>query len=147
MLTEDQNIVEVDVLGAIQPKEPGEYLFFNNKPDEAVQQVAETAMREIVGKKMDYVLYEGRGDIAARVRVDAKSLDRYKGWHHGHGREHAKCPAARAGANRASTMPYAKQDRERLKNEGEAYANDIVPKAKGPRSGSADGRGQRTSNG
>ena len=80
MLTEDQNIVEVMFSVQYNLKSPEEYLFFNNKPDEAVQQVAETAMREIVGKsKMDYVLYEGRGDIAARVRVLMQQiLDRYK---------------------------------------------------------------------
>lgn len=133
MLTEDQNIVEVMFSVQYNLKSPEEYLFFNNKPDEAVQQVAETAMREIVGKsKMDYVLYEGRGDIAARVRVLMQQiLDRYKAGITvtGVNMQNAQPPEqVQASFNDAVR---AKQDRERLKNEGEAYANDIVPKAKG----------------
>lgn len=61
-------------------KDPEDYLFSNRHPDEAVKQAAETAMREIVGKnKMDYVLYEGRADIAARAtKLMQGILDRYK---------------------------------------------------------------------
>ncbi len=133
MLTEDQNIVEVMFSVQYNLNSPEEYLFFNNRPDDAVQQVAETAMREVVGKsKMDYVLYEGRGDIAARVRVLMQQiLDRYKAGITvtGVNMQNAQPPEqVQASFNDAVR---AKQDRERLKNEGEAYANDIVPKAKG----------------
>ncbi len=133
MLTQDQNIVEVLFSVQYTLKSPEEYKFNNKSPDEAVQQVAETAMREVVGKsKMDFVLYEGRGDIAARVRVLMQQiLDRYKTGIQitGVNMQDAQPPEQVQAS--FSDAVRAKQDRERLKNEGEAYANDIVPKAKG----------------
>jgi len=133
MLTQDQNIVDVQFAVQYTLKSPEEYLFNNRAPDEAVRQVAETAMREIVGRsKMDYVLYEGRGEIAARAKVlMQKILDRYT------------TGIAVSTVNLQNAQPpeqvqgsfddavRAKQDKERLKNEGEAYANDILPKARG----------------
>ena len=133
MLTEDQNIVDVQFAVQYTLKSPEEYLFNNRNADEAVRQVGETAMREIVGKsKMDFVLYEGRGDIAARATVlMQRILDRYK------------TGILISSVNLQNAQPpeqvqasfddavRAKQDLQRLKNEGEAYANDILPKAKG----------------
>lgn len=133
MLTQDQNIVDVQFAVQYTLKSPEEYLFNNRMPDEAVRQVAETAMREIVGRsKMDYVLYEGRGEIASRAKIlMQKILDRYT------------TGIAISTVNLQNAQPpeqvqgsfddavRAKQDKERLKNEGEAYANDILPKARG----------------
>jgi membrane protease subunit HflK len=133
MLTEDQNIVEVMFSVQYNLKSPEEFKFNNKNPDEAVQQVAETAMREVVGKsKMDYVLYEGRGDIVARVRTQMQAmLDRYKtGIQITQVNMQDAQPPEPVQASFSDAV-RAKQDRERLKNEGEAYANDIVPKAKG----------------
>ncbi len=133
MLTEDQNIVDVQFAVQYILKSPEEFLFNNRDPQEAVRQVAETAMREIVGKsKMDFVLYEGRADIGARAKLLMQSiLDRYKT-----GiqistvtMQNAQPPEQVQGS--FDDAVRAKQDRERLKNEGEAYANDILPKAKG----------------
>jgi membrane protease subunit HflK len=133
MLTEDQNIVDVQFAVQYTLSSPEEYKFNNRDPDEAVRQVAETAMREVVGKsKMDFVLYEGRGDIAARVKALMQQiLNRYK------------TGILVMTVNLQNAQPpeqvqasfddavRAKQDRERLKNEGEAYANDILPRARG----------------
>jgi membrane protease subunit HflK len=133
MLTEDQNIVEVMFSVQYTLKSPEEFKFNNKNPDEAVQQVAETAMREVVGKsKMDFVLYEGRGDIVARVRTQMQAmLDRYKtGIQITQVNMQDAQPPEQVQASFSDAV-RAKQDRERLKNEGEAYANDIVPKAKG----------------
>lgn len=133
MLTEDQNIVDVQFAVQYTLKSPEEFLFNNREPDEAVRQVAETAMREIVGKsKMDFVLYEGRSDIGARAKLLMQQiLDRYKA-----GvlistvtMQNAQ-PPEQVQASFDDAV-RAKQDRERLKNEGEAYANDILPKARG----------------
>src|SRR5207248_706424 len=64
MLTDDENIVDLQFAVQYLIKDPTEYLFFNRNPDDTVMQVAESAMREIVGKsKMDFVLYEGREQI------------------------------------------------------------------------------------
>lgn len=133
MLTEDQNIVDVQFAVQYTLKSPEEFLFNNRSPDEAVRQVAETAMREIVGKsKMDFVLYEGRGDIAARAKVlMQRILDRYKtGILISIVNLQNAQPPDQVQASFDDAL-RAKQDRERLKNEGEAYANDILPKAKG----------------
>ena len=133
MMTEDQNIVDVQFAVQYTLKSPEEYLFNNRSPDEAVRQVGETAMREIVGKsKMDFVLYEGRGDIAARAKVLMQQiLDRYKtGILISIVNLQNAQPPEQVQASFDDAV-RAKQDRERLKNEGEAYANDILPKAKG----------------
>ena len=133
MLTEDQNIVDLQFAVQYTLKSPEEFLFNNKDPAEAVRQVGETAMREIVGKsKMDFVLYEGRGDIAARTRVLMQQiLDRYK------------TGILISIVNLQNAQPpeqvqksfddvlRANQERERLKNEGQAYANDILPRASG----------------
>ncbi len=133
MLTEDQNIVDVQFAVQYTLKSPEEYLFINRNPDEAVRQVGETAMREIVGKsKMDFVLYEGRGDIAARAKLLMQQiLDRYRtGIQISIVNLQNAQPPEQVQASFDDAV-RAKQDRERLKNEGEAYANDILPKTKG----------------
>ncbi|MBL8525059.1 MAG: FtsH protease activity modulator HflK [Betaproteobacteria bacterium] len=133
MLTEDQNIVDVQFAVQYTLKSPEEFLFNNRNPDEAVRQAAETAMREIVGRsKMDFVLYEGRGDIAARAKVLMQQiLDRYKtGILISIVNLQNAQPPEQVQASFDDAV-RAKQDRERLKNEGEAYANDILPKARG----------------
>jgi modulator of FtsH protease HflK len=133
MLTEDQNIVDVQFAVQYLLKSPEDFLFKNRSPDEAVRQVAETAMREVVGRsKMDFVLYEGRGEIAARVKVlMQKILDRYNtGISISNvNLQNAQPPEQVQGS--FDDAVRAKQDKERLKNEGEAYANDIIPKARG----------------
>ncbi len=137
MLTEDQNIVDVQFAVQYILTSPEEFLFnnvFDNKSDEnAVRQVAETAMREVVGgSKMDFVLYEGRGDIASRVKsLMQKILDRYKAGIQIStvNLQNVQPPEQVQGS--FDDAVRAKQDKERLKNDGESYANDIVPKSRG----------------
>jgi modulator of FtsH protease HflK len=133
MLTEDQNIVDVQFAVQYTLRSPEDFLFNNKDPKEAVKQVAETAMREIVGKsKMDFVLYEGRADIGARAKILMQSLlDRYKT-----GIQISTVTMQNAQPPQPVQASFddavrAKQIREQLKNEGEAYANDILPKARG----------------
>ena len=133
MLTEDQNIVDVQFAVQYTLKNPEQYLFNNKDPKEAVRQVAETAMREIVGKsKMDFVLYEGRGDIAARTKLLMQQiLDRYAtGIQISIVNLQNAQPPEQVQASFDDAL-RAKQDLERLKNEGQAYANDILPRARG----------------
>ncbi|MDE2440746.1 MAG: FtsH protease activity modulator HflK, partial [Betaproteobacteria bacterium] len=80
MLTDDENIVNIQFAVQYILKDPVEYLFNNRSPDEAVMGAAETAVREIVGKsKMDFVLYEGREQIANQAsKLMQDILDRYK---------------------------------------------------------------------
>ncbi len=133
MLTQDQNIVDVQFAVQYTLKSPEEFLFNNKDPKEAVRQVAETAMREIVGKsKMDFVLYEGRGDIAARTKLLMQQiLDRYKTGVQISIVNLQNAQPPEQVQNSFDDAVRAKQDRERLKNEGESYANDILPRAKG----------------
>jgi modulator of FtsH protease HflK len=133
MLTEDQNIVDVQFAVQYTISSPEDYLFSNTKPDDTVRQVAETAMREIVGKsKMDFVLYEGRTDIGVRSKkLMQVILDRYKtGINISTVTMQNAQPPAEVQAS-FDDVVRAKQFREQLKNEGEAYANEIVPRAKG----------------
>ncbi|MBI1398430.1 MAG: FtsH protease activity modulator HflK [Betaproteobacteria bacterium] len=133
MLTDDENIVDLQFAVQYILKDPTEYLFDNRNPDEAVRQVAESAIREIVGKsKMDYVLYEGREQIAVQARdLIQKIIDRYKlGVTISQITMQNAQPPEQVQAAFADAVK-ANQDRERQKNEGEAYANDVVPKARG----------------
>ena len=133
MLTDDENIIDIQFAVQYTLKDPEDYLFNNRSPDDAVRQVAESVMSEIVGKsKMDYVLYEGRADVAARATKQIQdALDRYKT-----GisisrvtLQNAQPPQEVQGA--FDDAVKAGQDRERLKSEGQAYANDVIPKARG----------------
>src|SRR5688572_11261577 len=80
MLTEDENIVEIKFAVQYRLSDARAYLFESKNPSEAVVQVAETAVREVVGKmKMDAALAEERDQIAPRVRALMQTiLDRYK---------------------------------------------------------------------
>lgn len=133
MLTDDENIVDLQIAVQYVLKDPTEYLFNNRFPDESVKQVAESAIREIVGKsKMDSVLYEGREGIAINARkLIQETLDRYKtGISISQVTMQNAQPPEQVQAAFADAVK-ASQDRERQRNEGEAYANDVVPKARG----------------
>lgn len=133
MLTDDENIVNIQFAVQYILKDPVEYLFNNRHPDDAVMGAAETAVREIVGKsKMDYVLYEGREQIATQAaKLTQDILDRYQS-----GILISKVTMQNAQPPEQVQAAFddavkAGQDRERQKNEGQAYANDVIPKAKG----------------
>ncbi|HQT01070.1 MAG: HflK protein [Hydrogenophilales bacterium 16-64-46] len=133
MLTDDENIIDLQFAVQYILKDPVDFLFVNRAPEDTVLQVAETAMREIVGKnKMDYVLYEGRADIAARAKVLMQNiLDRYKtGISVSQVTLQNIQPPEQVQAAFDDAVK-AGQDRERLKNEAEAYSNDVVPRARG----------------
>jgi len=133
MLTEDENIIDVRFAVQYRLKDPTEYLFNNRDPDMAVVQAAETAVREIVGRsKMDTVLYEGREKIAIDLSMAIqKILDSYKAgiFVTSVTVQNVQPPEQVQAA--FDDAVKAGQDRERLKSEGEAYANDILPRAKG----------------
>ena len=133
MLTDDENIINIQFAVQYILKDPVEYIFNNRHADDAVMQVAETAIREIVGKsKMDFVLYEGREQIAVNAsKLMQDILDRYKT-----GILISKVTMQNAQPPEQVQSAFddavkAGQDRERQKNEGQAYANDVVPKARG----------------
>jgi membrane protease subunit HflK len=133
MLTDDENIVSVQFAVQYLLKDPQAYLFNNRHADDSVMQAAETAIREVVGKsKMDFVLYEGRDAIAANTqKLIQEILDRYQtGIQVRSVSMQGTQPPEQVQAAFDDAVK-AGQDRERQKNEGQAYANDVVPKARG----------------
>jgi membrane protease subunit HflK len=133
MLTDDENIVDVQFAVQYVLKSPTDYLFNSRVPDDAVLQAAETAIREIVGKSsMDFVIFEGRAEVAARARKLMQGiLDRYgTGISISHVTMQNAQPPEQVQASFDDAVK-AGQDRERQKNEGQAYANDVIPKARG----------------
>jgi membrane protease subunit HflK len=133
MLTEDENIIDVRFAVQYRLKDPTDYLFNNRDPDAAVVQAAETAVREIVARsKMDTVLYEGREKIAIDLANSIqKILDSYKSgiFVTSVTVQNVQPPEQVQAA--FDDAVKAGQDQERLKSEGQAYANDIIPRAKG----------------
>ena len=133
MLTDDENIIDIQFAVQYFLSDPAAYLFNNRMPEENVRQAAETAIREVVGKsKMDFVLYEGREQVAASAtKLIQEILDRYKS-----GILISKLTMQNAQPPEQVQAAFddavkAGQDRERQKNEGQAYANDVIPRASG----------------
>lgn len=135
MLTEDENIVEIKFAVQYRLNDARAFLFESRDPDAAVVKVAETAVREVVGKmKMDAALAEERDQIAPRVRTLMQNiLDRYKVGIEVVGinlQQGGVRPPEQVQASFDDVLK-AGQERERAKNEAQAYANDVVPRARG----------------
>ncbi len=135
MLTTDEAIVDMQfvVQYRLLPTGAPDYLFNTSQPDESVRQAAETAMREIVGKKpMDFVLYSGRTEVATEVQALAQSiLDVYRtGIQISTVAIQNVQPPEQVQAAFDDAVK-AGQDRERQINEGNAYANKVLPEAQG----------------
>ncbi len=148
MLTQDENIIDIRFTVQFRLKDAKAYLFENRDPDKAVEQASESAVREIVGRsKVDQVLYEQRDAIASDlVKSIQAQLDRLKA-----GIlvvnvnvQHVQVPEQVQAAFNDAVKAGA--DRDRFKNEGQAYASDVIPKARGAAARlreEADGYGQR----
>ncbi len=133
MLTQDENIVDLKLAVQYRVKDARDYLFNVRNPDVTLHQVTESAVRETVGKnKMDFVLTEGRNEIVSQVAVLAQKI--LDGYETGLlitsvNMQDAQPPEEVQGAFNDAVK--AREDEVRLKNEAEAYANDILPKARG----------------
>ncbi len=135
MLTEDENIVEIKFAVQYRLTDARAFLFESKNPADAVVQAAETAVREVVGQmKMDSALAEERDQIAVRVRKLMQTiLDRYKV-----GIEVVGINLQQGGVRPPEQVQTAfddvlkaGQERERAKNEAQAYANEVIPRAVG----------------
>jgi membrane protease subunit HflK len=133
MLTGDENIVDLQFAVQYNLKSVEDFIFNNRSAESSVRAGAETAIREVVGKsEMDFVLYEGREEVAIRTKdLIQQILDRYSTGINVTSvtMQNAQPPEQVQAA--FDDAVKAKQDLERQKNEGQAYANDVVPKAKG----------------
>ena len=135
MLTQDENIVEIKFVVQDRLNDARAYLFESKNPADAVVQAADSAVREVVGKMtMDNAMADERDQIAPRVRDLMQTiLDRYKvgievvavNMQQGGVRPPEQVQAA------FDDVLKAGQERERVKNEAQAYANDVVPRAVG----------------
>ena len=135
MLTQDENIVEIKFAVQYRLNDARAYLFESKNPADAVVQAAESAVREVVGKmSMDNAMADERDQIAPRVRdLMQKILDRYKV-----GIEVVAVNLQQGGVRPPEQVQAAfddvlkaGQERERVKNQAQAYANDVIPRATG----------------
>ncbi len=133
MLTQDENIVDIHGTVQYQIDNAEKYLFNVRGPEISLSQVTESALRESIGRsKMDYVITEGRGEIAIQVRgIIQQIVNNYQT-----GLtifkvniQSAKPPEAVKDA--FDDVTQAREDEERFKNEAEAYRNEVLPKARG----------------
>jgi len=133
MITDDENIIDIQFAVQYILKDPKDYLFNNRDADKSVMQASESAIREVVGKnKMDFLLSGGKEKIVETVQILLqKILDRYRT-----GITVTRVTMQDAQAPEEVQAAFADavkagQDRERQINEGQSYFNDVVPKAKG----------------
>jgi len=148
MLTDDENIIDLQFAVQYLVKDAKDYTFNVRRPDESAMQIAETAMREVIGKnRMDAILYETQVDVANKARDLMQQIhDRYNT-----GITVSTVTIQNAQPPEQVQAAFddavkAGQDRERQKNEGQAYANDVIPRARGAASRlqqEADGYKQR----
>lgn len=133
MLTKDENIVDLKIAVQYKIESANQYLFEVTDPDLTLRAVVESALREVVGQnRMDFVLTEGRNEVVSKVQQLAQAnLNDYR------------TGLVITSVNLQDAQPpeqvqdafadvvKAREDRERLINEAEAYSNDILPKARG----------------
>ncbi len=133
MLTEDENIIDLQFAVQYRIKDTADFLFRVENPIQTLRQVVESAVREVVGRsRMDFVITEGRDVVAAEVETLAQEiLDRYKT-----GvliisvnMQDAQPPAQVQDAFLDAIK--AREDQQRIINEARAYRSDVVPKARG----------------
>ena len=133
MLTKDENIVDLKIAVQYQIVSANNYLFDITDPDVTLRSVSESALREVVGQStMDFVLTEGRNEVVARVQELAQ--ERLNSYRTGLmitsvNLQDAQPPEQVQSA--FADVVKAREDRERVINEAEAYSNDILPRARG----------------
>ncbi len=133
MLTEDENIIDVQFAVQYRVKDPAAFLFNIVEPEITLRQATESAVREIVGRSgMDFVITDGREAVAAEAQVLIQEiLDRYRSGLNvtSVNMQNAQPPAEVQEAFFDAIK--AREDQERIINEANAYKADIVPKARG----------------
>lgn len=133
MLTLDENIIDIRFTVQYRRAKAREYLFENYRPDDAVRQAAETAVREVVGRSnVDAVLYEQRAALASDlVKSIQAQLDRVNAGILVDNVNVASVQVPEQVQASFNDAFKAGADRDRFKNEGQAYAADVIPKAQG----------------
>jgi modulator of FtsH protease HflK len=129
MLTEDENIIDMQVAVQYKLKNAVDYVFSNRDTDKSVMSAAETAIREVVGKsKLDDLLQKGLPDTSVHMQ---SILDSYKTGILITSVSRQKGAAPEQVKEAFDDVNRAGQDYQRQINQGQAYANDVIPKARG----------------
>ena len=133
MLTQDENIVDLQFAVQYKVSNAKDYLFDVRDPDTTLRQATETAMREVVGKNnMDFVIKDGRVEVAARTKILMQEvLDSYKSGLVVTNLNMQNAQPPQQVQHAFSDAVKAREDKERLVNEAQAYSNDILPRARG----------------
>ncbi|MCK9605849.1 MAG: FtsH protease activity modulator HflK [Methylomonas sp.] len=133
MLTSDENIIAVRLAVQYQINSARDYLFNVKNNEHTLKQLTESVLRGVIGRNnMDYVLTEGRSQIVAEIKTDIQqAMDEYKGGVivASVNLQDAQPPEEVQGAFEDAIR--AREDKQRLINEAEAYSNEIIPKARG----------------
>ena len=132
MLTEDENIIDIEFAVQYKVRDPVQFLFSVHRPEETIPQATESAVREVVGRsKLDFV-FENRKGIEADVRKLLQAiLDTYKIGIEIQAVEMQRAQPPKEVKDAFDEAVRAREDKERAKNEAEAYAYDIIPRARG----------------
>lgn len=133
MLTEDENIIEIEFAVQYKVKDAAAFLFNVRDPEVTISQATESAVREVVGKStLDFALTEGRDQVARDARnLLQQILDRYETGIHVVTVETQRAQPPEEVKAAFDDAVKAREDEQRLKNEAEAYANDVIPRARG----------------
>ena len=133
MLTQDENIIDIKFAVQYQVKDASDYLINVRDPDETLRQAMETSVREVVGQsEMDFIITGGRAEVVARAQELMQTiLDQYQAGLviTSLNMQDAQAPQQVQGA--FADAVKAREDEVRFKNEAEAYANDVLPSARG----------------
>ena len=133
MLTSDENIVDIELTVQSRIQDAVDYLFQDQSPEKTIRDATETAVRETIGKNnLDFILTEGRGSVADRIKTGIQELiNQYRTGLvvTSVNMQPAKPPEQVKAA--FDDAIKAREDKERLENQAEAYANEVVPKARG----------------
>jgi len=133
MLTADENIVDIELTVQSRIQDAADYLFQDQSPEKTIRDATETAVRETIGKsKLDFILTEGRSSVADSIKTGIQELiNQYRTGLvvTSVNMQPAKPPEQVKAA--FDDAIKAREDKERLENQAEAYANEVVPKARG----------------
>lgn len=133
MLTQDENIVDIKIAIQYKVSSARDYLFNIADPDITLRLAVESALRSVVGKNsMDFVLTQGRDMVVSQVKNLAQNyLDKYQAGMMITSVNLQDAQPPEQVQDAFADVVKAREDRERLINEAQAYANDIIPKARG----------------
>ena len=133
MLTGDENIVDIDFSVFWIINDAGKFLFNVQVPELTIKSAAETSMREVIGQsKIQSIFTEGRTEIEDKTRVLIQSiLDDYETGVTITQVQTQKADPPGEVIDSFRDVQAARADLERQRNEAEAYANDIIPRARG----------------